>query len=112
MYLQLQEENQVLNQQQSEQLAQLQQLAASEQQLREQLERQDLLLQQARLRLEVTVEKQQLEADQARETIRVLRQELAKGQEDHQAALSDLQSRLTEYKLKFEYAQRQLSTMP
>lgn len=57
MYLQLQEENQVLNQQQSEQLAQLQQLAASEQQLREQLERQDLLLQQARLRLEVTVEK-------------------------------------------------------
>lgn len=42
----------------------------------------------------------------------MLRQELAKGQEDHQAALSDLQSRLTEYKLKFEYAQRQLSTMP
>ena len=41
--------------------------------------------------------------------IRVLRMELSQLTEQYQQQISDLEQRVTEFKLKFEYAQRQLS---
>lgn len=52
---------------------------------------------------------QQQESDLARETIRVLRMELSQLTEQYQQQISELEQRVTEFKLKFEYAQRQLS---
>lgn len=106
---QLQQENQQLTETQQALQQQLATLQQTETALREQSERNELLLQQARLRLDIALEKQQQESDQARETIRVLRMELGQLTEQYQQQISDLEQRVTEFKLKFEYAQRQLS---
>ena len=53
-------------------------------------------------------QKQQQEADSSRELIRTLRAELQQQQEAHQAHVQSLEERIMEFKLKFEYAQKQL----
>jgi len=53
-------------------------------------------------------QKQQQEADSSRELIRTLRTELQQQQEAHQLQLQSMEERMMEFKLKFEYAQKQL----
>ncbi len=61
-------------------------------------------------------EKQEKDNDQVRETIKYLRDEnsemitqLFTQKEDFMEQIQELESKLTEYRLKFEYAQKQLS---
>ncbi len=54
-------------------------------------------------------QKQQYEADQSREMIRQLRSQLAEQDEVNQQHTSELEQKIMEYKLKFEYAQKQLA---
>ena len=53
-------------------------------------------------------QKQQQEADSSRELIRTLRADLQQQQESYQAQLQNMEERMMEFKLKFEYAQKQL----
>jgi len=66
-------------------------------------------------RLQVNREKQEQENDKVRETIKDLRDENSeivsennKKQEQYVEQIHELESKLTEYRLKFEYAQKQL----
>ncbi len=67
-------------------------------------------------RLNANREKQEKENDQVRETIKYLRDENSElitqynqSKEQYLEQIHDLESQLTEYRLKFEYAQKQLS---
>lgn len=63
----------------------------------------------AQTRQQALEERQQNEGDQSRETIRVLRQQLHQLEQDSLQQQQTLEQQLTEYRLKFEYAQRQLN---
>jgi len=60
-------------------------------------------------RVEVNREKQELEYDKARETIKILRDENADLNTKLDLQVSELEDKLREYRLRFEYAQKQLS---
>ena len=62
----------------------------------------------AQSRCQAVEERQQSEADQSRETIRELRMQLQAQQEESQAVTQQLEQQVTEYRLKFDYAQKQL----
>ena len=53
-------------------------------------------------------QKQQQEADSSRELIRTLRTELQTQNEAHDLQVQSMEERIMEFKLKFEYAQKQL----
>ena len=79
--------------------------------LSEALSRQQKLeaqLEHAQNRQFAAEQKQQQEADSSRELIRTLRTELQQQQEAHQLQLQSMEERMMEFKLKFEYAQKQL----
>ncbi|MDX1392374.1 MAG: hypothetical protein R3241_08335, partial [Rheinheimera sp.] len=65
-------------------------------------------LEHAQNRQYAAEQKQQQEADSSREMIRTLRTELQQQQEAHQLQLQNMEERMMEFKLKFEYAQKQL----
>ena len=65
-------------------------------------------LQKAEQRLEKHREKFQADGDKARETIKYLRDENFELNARLESELSELESKLTEYRLRFEYAQKQL----
>jgi len=60
-------------------------------------------------RVEVNREKQELEYDKARETIKILRDENIDLNTKLDTQVSELEDKLREYRLRFEYAQKQLS---
>jgi chromosome segregation ATPase len=96
-------------------IVQLQQLEVSalKEKIKEVEQEQESILQ----RFNSSREKQEKDNDKVRETIKFLRDEnhsLLSGQTEEAASLSqtvnELEHKLTEYRLKFEYAQKQLTT--
>jgi len=64
---------------------------------------------QAKQRAEVNRNKQELEYNKARETIKYLRDENTELNKQLEQQVADLETQLTEYRLRFEYAQKQLA---
>ena len=83
-------------------------LTEQHQQTQQKSQKLEAQLEHAQNRQFAAEQKQQQEADNSRELIRTLRTELQQQQETHQAQVQALEERMMEFKLKFEYAQKQL----
>jgi len=92
----------------------LQQLRAQQQQWQQLQHKLESQLFRAQARADALEERQLSEAEQGRDTIRELRQQLSQQQHlvlQQQQQLQDVQLQVTEYRLKFEYAQSQLALL-
>jgi len=92
-----------------QEVARLRQLQQEWQPLQHKLESQ---LFRAQARAEALEERQLSEAEQGRDTIRELRQQLNQQREHYEQQLQSVQLQATEFRLKFEYAQQQLQQLP
>ena len=92
-----------------QEVARLRQLHQEWQPLQHKLESQ---LFRAQARAEALEERQLSEAEQGRDTIRELRQQLSQQREHYEQQLQSVQLQATEFRLKFEYAQQQLLQLP
>lgn len=92
-----------------QEVARLRQLQQEWQPLQHKLESQ---LFRAQARAEALEERQLSEAEQGRDTIRELRQQLSLQREHYEQQLQSVQLQATEFRLKFEYAQQQLQQLP
>lgn len=99
---------------QADDLQELQQLRVQQQQWQQQQHKLESQLFRAQARADALEERQLSEAEQGRETIRDLRQQLNLAQQlaaQQQQQLQEVQLQVTEYRLKFEYAQSQLTLL-
>lgn len=98
----------------SDEQQELQQLRLQQQQWLQTQHKLESQLFRAQARADALEERQLSEAEQGRETIRELRQQLSQQQQlvlQQQQQLQDVQLQVTEYRLKFDYAQSQLALL-